>query len=165
MAKFGNFCRETSPSRWPLTRGGSPEEVSSHRLSASAGALSSQQKSTASSAALLARVGDTDPPLLVLLAVHHDHLALVEGQLVRVVGHAVVDGFHSLGPLLLRDETHKLGSVGFAEKTSVKQSRVSAHECVQVRRVFLFVQSIFGVGICCRQWSSMRSFLILVYEV
>lgn len=55
--------------------------------------------------------GDTDPPLLVLLPVHNDHLALGEGQLVRVVGHAVVDGFHSLRPLLLRDKTHKLGSV------------------------------------------------------
>lgn len=55
--------------------------------------------------------GDTDPPLLVLLPVHNDHLAFREGQLVRVVGHAVVDGFHSLRPLLLRDKTHKLGSV------------------------------------------------------
>lgn len=55
--------------------------------------------------------GDTDPPLLVLLPVHNDHLALGEGQLVWVVGHAVVDGFHSLRPLLLRDKTHKLGFV------------------------------------------------------
>lgn len=55
--------------------------------------------------------GDTDPPLLVLLPVHNDHLALGKGQLVRVVGHAVVDGFHSLRPLLLRDKTHKLGFV------------------------------------------------------
>lgn len=40
------------------------------------------------------------PPLLVLLSVHHDHLALREGQLVGVVGYTVVDGFHSLWPLL-----------------------------------------------------------------
>lgn len=45
---------------------------------------------------------DTDPPLLVLLSIHHDHLALREGQLVWVVGYTVVDGFHSLRPLLLR---------------------------------------------------------------
>ena len=47
------------------------------------------------------RMCDTDPPLVVLLPVHHDHLALGEGQLVRVVGDTVVDGFHPLGPLLL----------------------------------------------------------------
>lgn len=45
---------------------------------------------------------DTDPPLLVLLAVHHDHLALGEGQLVGVVGYTVVDGFDALRPLLLK---------------------------------------------------------------
>lgn len=50
-------------------------------------------------------VGDTDPPLLVLLSVHYDHLALREGQLVWVVGYTVVDGFYSLRPLLLRDGT------------------------------------------------------------
>lgn len=48
----------------------------------------------------------TDPPLLVLLSVHHDHLALGERQLVRVVGHAVVDGFHSLRSLFLERKTH-----------------------------------------------------------
>lgn len=40
------------------------------------------------------------PPLLVLLSVHHDHLALGEGQLIGVVGYTVVHGFHSLWPLL-----------------------------------------------------------------
>lgn len=39
------------------------------------------------------------PPLLVLLSIHHDHLALREGQLVWVVGYTVVDGSHSLRPL------------------------------------------------------------------
>lgn len=48
---------------------------------------------------------DTDPPLLILLPIHHDHLALGEGQLVWVVGNTVVDGFHSLRPLLL-GKTH-----------------------------------------------------------
>lgn len=48
----------------------------------------------------------TDPPLLVLLSVHHDHLALFECQLVRVVGHTVVDGFHSLRSLFLEHKTH-----------------------------------------------------------
>lgn len=48
----------------------------------------------------------TDPPLLVLLSVHHDHLALGERQLVRVVGHTVVDGFHSLRSLFLENKTH-----------------------------------------------------------
>lgn len=46
-------------------------------------------------------IRDTDPPLLVLLSIHHNHLALREGQLVWVVGHTVVDGFNSLRPLLL----------------------------------------------------------------
>lgn len=39
----------------------------------------------------------THPPLLVLLPVHDDHVPLGEGQLVRVVGHAVVKGFDPLG--------------------------------------------------------------------
>lgn len=47
---------------------------------------------------------DTDPPLLVLLSVHHYHLTLGERQLVRVVGHAVVDGFHSLRSLFLEKQ-------------------------------------------------------------
>lgn len=85
------------------------------------------------------RGGDTDPPLLVLLAVHHDHLAFGEGQLVRVVGHAVVDGFHSLGPLLLRDETHKLGSVGFAEKTG----RQASNKVELILKVFPFAECVF----------------------
>lgn len=49
---------------------------------------------------------DTDPPLLVLLSVHHDHLALRERQLVWVIGHTVVDGFHSLRSLFLENKTH-----------------------------------------------------------
>lgn len=118
-------------------------------------------KSTAPRAALPERVADTDPPLLVLLAVHHDHLALVEGQLVRVVGHAVVDGFHSLGPLLLRDETHKLGPVGFAEKTGDKRQTKSSfgsrvHPCRRrAKEKVLFVKSIFGVGVlfCFPAWT------------
>lgn len=51
----------------------------------------------------------TDPPLLVLLPVHHDHLALGERQLVRVVGHAVVDGFHPLRSLFLENEALRFG--------------------------------------------------------
>lgn len=47
---------------------------------------------------------NTDPPLLVLLSIHHDHLTLGEGQLVRVVGHTVVDGFHSLRFLFLEKQ-------------------------------------------------------------
>ena len=47
----------------------------------------------------------THPPLLVLLAVHDDHVPLRERQLVRVVGHAVVQGFDPLGLQLgLRQE-------------------------------------------------------------
>lgn len=40
-----------------------------------------------------------EPPLLVLLAVHHDHLTLRERQLVGVVRYAVIDGLDSLRPL------------------------------------------------------------------
>lgn len=39
----------------------------------------------------------THPPLLVLLAIHDDHVPLGECQLVRVVGHTVVQGFDPLG--------------------------------------------------------------------
>lgn len=56
---------------------------------------------------------DTDPPLLVLLPVHHDHLALGERQLVRVVGHTVVGGFHPLWPLFLENKaevSHRVAS-------------------------------------------------------
>lgn len=42
------------------------------------------------------RTAPTHPPLLVLLPVHDDHVALGEGQLVRVVGHAVVQRFDPL---------------------------------------------------------------------
>lgn len=38
----------------------------------------------------------THPPLLVLLPIHDDHVALRERQLVRVVGHAVVQRFDPL---------------------------------------------------------------------
>lgn len=142
------------PAGGPLTRGGSPEEVSSRSQLSAPGRRGHRASRNGRQ--------DTDPPLLVLLAVHHDHLALVEGQLVRVVGHAVVDGFHSLGPLLLRDETHKLGSVGFAEKTSDGRQAKSCfgpRECCSLSSPFLELVSVV------RQWSSMRSFLILVYEV
>lgn len=47
---------------------------------------------------------DTDPPLLVLLSVHYDHLALREGQFVWVVCYTVIHGFYSLRPLLLKDK-------------------------------------------------------------
>lgn len=39
----------------------------------------------------------THPPLLVLFPVHDDHVPLGERQLIWVVGHAVVEGFHPLG--------------------------------------------------------------------
>lgn len=42
----------------------------------------------------------TDPPLAVLLAVHHDQLSLAERQLVWTVRCTVVDGPHPLRPLL-----------------------------------------------------------------
>lgn len=46
---------------------------------------------------LLGQSGPTHPPLVVLLPVHDDHVPLGERQLVRVVGHAVVEGFDPLG--------------------------------------------------------------------
>lgn len=46
-------------------------------------------------------VASTHPPLLVLLPVHHDHLALGEGQLVWIVRHTVEESLHPLRPLFL----------------------------------------------------------------
>lgn len=39
----------------------------------------------------------THPPLLVLFSCHYDHLSFHKGQLVVVVGLAVVDGLHASG--------------------------------------------------------------------
>lgn len=39
----------------------------------------------------------THPPLLILFSVHNDHIPLRESQFVRVVSHAVVERFDSLG--------------------------------------------------------------------
>lgn len=39
----------------------------------------------------------THPPLLIFFSIHNDHIPLRESQLVRVVGHAVVKRFDSLG--------------------------------------------------------------------
>lgn len=52
-----------------------------------------------------------DPPLLVLFPIHHNHLSLVEGQLIGVIGLAVVDGFHSPG-LMFRVDTPGFGGGG-----------------------------------------------------
>lgn len=38
-----------------------------------------------------------NPPLLILFSIHNDHIPLRESQLIRVVSHAVVERFDSLG--------------------------------------------------------------------
>lgn len=49
----------------------------------------------------------THPPLLVLLSCHYDHLSFHKGQLVVVVGLAVVDGLHASGFGLTLDRQNK----------------------------------------------------------
>jgi len=83
--------------------------------------------------------GDTDPPLLVLLSVHHDDLALREGQLVRVVGDTVVDGFHSLRPLLLQVGTraHRRVGSGWSSRAEVWWRRPHGALCLRVSGFFV----------------------------
>ena len=51
---------------------------------------------------------DTHPPLGVLLPFYDNNLSLIEGQLVWVVGHAVVDSLHPLLLLFLMGSKHEL---------------------------------------------------------
>ena len=79
---------------------------------------------------------DTHPPLLVLLSIHHDHLALGEGQLVRIVGYTVVDGFHSLRPFILRDQTKHTD--GFAQVCAAgkENGRMMYSHAIMVHFIF-----------------------------
>lgn len=108
------------------------------------------------------RLGHTHPPVAVLLSIHYKHLTLTEGQLIRMVSGAVVDGLHPLRPLLL----HETESRALSRQQTARRTREACGRTDLQRRrswVWGWEAEAPGCGGACPQslWRQQKQKLLL----